>query len=83
VISLGLKLEAALVKAIAVIEKSSGDKSQRELIFAVSPRIGETILVPSLGLTPGFKALVSEIFHQPATRDDPAELYLVLQLKED
>ena len=72
-----------MVKAIVVIEKSSGDKSQRELTFAVSPRVGETIFVPALGLSPGFKAVVSEILHQPATRNDGPELYLMLQLKDE
>jgi hypothetical protein len=72
-------MEDHLVKATVVIQKPSGDQSEREMTFLVPPRIGETVLVPGLGLTSGFKAVVAEILHQPATRDHEPELYLVLQ----
>jgi hypothetical protein len=68
-----------LVEAIVIVQQAAGGESERELTFLVSPRVGETILVPGLGLTSGFKAVVSEIIHQPATRDDQPKLYLILQ----
>jgi hypothetical protein len=69
--------KAKKIDARVVVKKASGKETERDLTFLALPRVGETVLIPGVGLTAGYKAVVTEIIHQPATRD--FGVYLIAQ----
>lgn len=64
------------------VTRQSGQQVERDLTVLGVPRVGETLLLPSLGLTPGYKAIVTEVIHQPATRDYEPEVYVKAQAED-
>ncbi len=61
------------------ITRKSGEEVERDLKLLIVPRVGETLLVSGLGLTPGYKAIVTEVIHQPASGGYEPEVYLKAQ----
>lgn len=72
----------SLAQARVIVKKASGKEAEHDLTFLAVPRVGETVLIPPLGLTPGYKAIVMEVIHQPKTRDFGPEIYLKAQSEE-
>jgi hypothetical protein len=72
----------SLAKARVIVKKASGKEAERDLTFLAVPRVGEIVLIPALGLTPGYKAVVMEVIHQPETRDFGPEIYLMAQTED-
>jgi hypothetical protein len=70
------------INARISIKKASGKEAERDLTFLAVPRVGETLLIPGIGLTGGYKAVVTEVIHQPATKGFGPEIYLMAQSED-
>ncbi len=77
-----IALVVSLAQARVIVKKASGKEAERDLTFLAVPRVGGTVLIPALGLTPGYKAVVMEVIHQPKTGDFGPEIYLMAQTKD-